>query len=249
MTNLPPVNYRVLCTLLLSLIISWCISTASLAAFPNKPIKIIVYTGPGGLIDTTARKFTEVAEKYVNATFVVENKPGAGGIVAMEKVLQLPADGHTLFACTKSNIAKIVSANREGYIDEIDWIAMLMADPECIITLARDPRSDWAKLVEDARARPGDQKWLGPGYGGLDHVMALKTWKAFDLKARWIPFDSGGEAKAALLGEQGVAYVGNPRDAAGNSSLHISVISNPVRLEQFPNTPDLFRIRRRWTRP
>ena len=64
-------------------------SSAPAADFPAKPIKIIVYTGPGGLIDTTARKFTEIAEKYVDATIIVENKPGAGGIVAMEKVIQL----------------------------------------------------------------------------------------------------------------------------------------------------------------
>ncbi|MCP4194446.1 MAG: hypothetical protein GY768_27885 [Planctomycetaceae bacterium] len=212
-------------------------SSAPAADFPAKPIKIIVYTGPGGLIDTTARKFTEIAEKYVDATIIVENKPGAGGIVAMEKVIQLPADGYTLYACTKSNIAKIVSSNRTNYIDDFDWIAMLMADPECIITRANDPRSNWSTLVEDARSRPGKQVWLGPAFGGLDHVMALKTWNKFDISARWIPFGGGGVAKAALLGDQGVAYVGNPRDAAGNPELKISVISNPTRLPQYPNTP------------
>ncbi|MBL7031531.1 MAG: tripartite tricarboxylate transporter substrate binding protein, partial [Candidatus Marinimicrobia bacterium] len=70
------------------------------ADFPSKPIKIVVYTGPGGLIDITARKFTAVANKYVDATFVVENKPGAGGIVALKKVLQSPEDGYSLYACT-----------------------------------------------------------------------------------------------------------------------------------------------------
>ena len=69
--------------------------------FPDKPIKIVVYTGPGGLIDITARKFASVADKYVDATFVVENKPGAGGIVALKKVLQAPEDGYNLYACTK----------------------------------------------------------------------------------------------------------------------------------------------------
>ena len=52
------------------------------AAFPSKPIKVVVYTKPGGLIDTTARKFTDIASKLrEDATFVVENTPGAGGIV------------------------------------------------------------------------------------------------------------------------------------------------------------------------
>ena len=240
MINTAPHTFRILKWLLFSaaFVGLWLIGArATKAEFPDKPIKIIVYTGPGGLIDTTARKFTEIAEKYVTATFVVENKPGAGGIIAMEKVLQLPADGYTLCACTKSNIAKLVSTKRENYIDELDWLAMLMADPECIITRTQDPRSNWSVLVEDAHNHPGEQRWVGPTFGGLDHVMALQTWQKFDIQARWIPFDSGGEAKAALLGNQGVAYVGNPRDAAGNPDLHISVISSPQRLKQYPNTP------------
>ncbi|MEA1972503.1 MAG: tripartite tricarboxylate transporter substrate-binding protein, partial [Candidatus Cloacimonadota bacterium] len=81
--------------------------------FPQKPITVIVYTGPGGLIDITARKFVDVASKYTNATFVVENKPGSGGIVALKRLLQLPSDGYTMFACTKSNISKIVSSGGE----------------------------------------------------------------------------------------------------------------------------------------
>lgn len=70
--------------------------------FPKKPITIIVYTGPGGLIDITARKFVDIANNYSDATFVVENKPGPDGIVALKRLLQLPSDGYTLFACTKS---------------------------------------------------------------------------------------------------------------------------------------------------
>ncbi|MDP6401093.1 MAG: tripartite tricarboxylate transporter substrate-binding protein, partial [Candidatus Marinimicrobia bacterium] len=91
--------------------------------FPDKPIKIVVYTGPGGLIDITARKFASVADKYVDATFVVENKPGAGGIVALKKVLQAPEDGYNLYACTKSNIAKFIQVGGRDYVNALHWTA------------------------------------------------------------------------------------------------------------------------------
>ena len=66
-------------------------------AFPEKPIKIIVYTKPGAVIDIKARKFTDIAKKYTDATFVVENKTGAGGIVAMKYILgETDPDGYTL---------------------------------------------------------------------------------------------------------------------------------------------------------
>ena len=205
--------------------------------FPVKPIKIVVYTGPGGLIDFTARKFTDVAARYTDATFVVENKPGAGGLVAMRSVLQQSSDGYTLFACTKSNIAKIVASRSEPCLAAINWCAMLMADPECVITNRNLQISTWEQVVEDARKNEGNQIWVGPAMGGLDHVMALKVWEKYSLTARWIPFKSGGKAKAALLGGQGVAYVGNPGDVQGITDLKVAAVSSRERLVQFPDTP------------
>jgi len=206
-------------------------------SFPKKPITIIVYTGPGGLIDITARKFATVASEYTEATFVVENKPGSGGIVAIKRLLQLPSDGYTLFACTKSNISKIVSTGGEAYIDGIDWAAMMMADPECVITHKKQKINSWEDILTDAKAKDGDQLWLGPANGGLDHVTALKIWDEAGIEAKWIPFKSGGKAIAALLGEQGVAYVGNPREVLGNDDLQIATVSSSKRLAQFPDVP------------
>jgi len=230
--------YRLVLTLIVT---EWALtlspSSFGAAPFPNKPIKVIVYTGPGGLLDTTARKFADVAKSYTDATFVIENKPGAGGIVAIEKVLQMPSDGYTLYACTKSNIAKVVSANRSAYLDELHWVGLLIKDPECIITRKGGATKNWPSLLTDARQRTRPQIWLGPATGGQDHVFAMKTWDQFGITATWIPFSSGGEALVALLGDQGLAYVGNPRDAVGNPNLQVIVVSNSRRLPQFPDTP------------
>ena len=223
--------------LLIIMVLTSCKKADNEFSFPEKPITIIVYTGPGGLIDITARKFADVASKYSDATFVVENKPGSGGIVAMKRLLQLPADGYTLFACTKSNISKIVSSGGEAYIEGIDWAAMMMADPECIITHTKQKVNTWEDILADAKAKEGDQLWLGPANGGLDHVTSLKIWEKAGIKAKWIPFKSGGKARAALLGEQGVAYVGNPREVLGNDELQIAAVSSVKRLPQFPDVP------------
>lgn len=210
---------------------------AAKGAFPEKPIKIVVYTGPGGLIDISARKFAGVASKYTDANFVVENKPGAGGIVALKKVIQSPADGYNLYACTKSNIAKFVQVGGQDYLDALSWTAMLMADPECVISNRKNELYTWPDIVEHAKLNPGEQNWVGPAAGGLDHVTALKIWDAYEMEAKWIPFKSGGKALAALLGDQGVAYVGNPRDALGNPDLYIAAVSSDKRLEAFPDVP------------
>ncbi|MDP7025722.1 MAG: tripartite tricarboxylate transporter substrate-binding protein [Candidatus Marinimicrobia bacterium] len=213
------------------------ISSFVQANFPNKPIKIVVYTGPGGLIDITARKFASVADKYVDATFVVENKPGAGGIVALKKVLQAPEDGYNLYACTKSNIAKFIQVGGRDYVDALHWTAMLMADPECVLTNVKNDICKWNDIVNNALQYPGKQNWVGPATGGLDHVTAMKIWDEYGMSAKWIPYKSGGRAIAALLGGQGVAYVGNPRDALGKPDLFIAAVSSDERLAAFPNAP------------
>ncbi|MDN5354330.1 MAG: putative tricarboxylic transport rane protein [Candidatus Cloacimonadota bacterium] len=223
--------------LIMIIILAACKQSEQEFSFPEKPITVIVYTGPGGLIDITARKFVAIASKYTDATFVVENKPGSGGIVAMKRLLQLPADGYTIFACTKSNISKIVSSGGEAYIDAINWAAMLMADPECVIVNKQNKVNSWPNLLADARKKNGKQLWVGPANGGLDHVTALKIWEKAGIEARWIPFKSGGKALAALLGEQGVAYVGNPRDVLGNDNLKIAAVSSEKRLSPFPQAP------------
>jgi len=205
--------------------------------FPEKPITVIVYTGPGGLADVTARKFVAVAARYSDATFVIENRPGAGGLIAIQELLHKPADGYALLASTKSNIAKLVGTGADAYIEQIDWLAMLMADPECVITRESAEVTTWQDLMDYARDAGEPQLWVGPARGGLDHVTALKIWAAADLHAKWIPFKSGGKAIAALLGDQGVAYVGNPRDAAGNPDLHIAAVSSPNRLAAYPDVP------------
>ena len=205
-------------------------STAALAKFPTKPIKVVVYTKPGGAGDVFTRKFTAIAEKYTDASFVVINKPGAGGVVAIKHILNSRADGYQLAFVTRSNIGKIVSTGGTIDVNELSWLAMMVSDPEAIITLKTSPINTWQQLVADAKAKDGKQIWVGPAAGGNDHIMAMKTWKTVGIKAKWVPYKSGGKAMAALMGGHGIAYVGKPQDVIGRPDLKVAVISSPNRI-------------------
>jgi len=111
------------------------------------------------------------------------------------------------------------------------------ADPECVITNKKSNIKTWQDIVSDAKEKNGNQIWVGPAAGGLDHVTAMKLWEKASIKTKWIPFASGGKAIAALLGGQGVAYVGNPRDTIGKPDLMIAGVSSSERLKQFPDVP------------
>jgi tripartite-type tricarboxylate transporter receptor subunit TctC len=207
------------------------------AEFPTKPITFMIYTRPGGLADVTARKIIAIATKYTDATFVALNKPGAGGLVAMKAILQGKTDGYTILMATMSNIAKIVTSKGDVDLDDFTWLALLVSDAECIITNSTQEINTWEQIVEDAKAKDGKQIWVGPAAGGRDHVMAMKVWENSGVEAKWIPYESGGKAMAALLGGHGVAYVGNPLDVIGKPDLKIAALSRESRLEQFPDTP------------
>lgn len=215
-----------------------CSFTTALAKFPAKPIKLIVYTKPGGAIDVFARKFANIAAKYTDATFVVINKSGAGGIVAIKYILAEKADGYKFAAVTKSNIGKIVSGGNTINVDDLFWMAMMVSDPEAIITNRTLPINTWEQLVADAKEKDGRQIWVGPAAGGNDHIMAMRTWDAAGIKAKWIPYASGGKAMAALLGGHGIAYVGNPQDVIGRPDLKVAVVASPERLDgDFADVP------------
>jgi putative tricarboxylic transport membrane protein len=209
-----------------------------LADFPRRPIRIIVYTSPGGLIDFTARRFAEIARMYFpQQPYVVVNRPGGGGIVAFEDVLRMPADGYNMLAVTRSNISKLVASRREDLIDRIDWHSYVMDNAHVIIVNTREGLHSWEDVVRDAAERNGRQLWLGVDIGGVKHVSGVKIARAANLEMRWIPYSSGGQAVAALMGGLGSVYLGNPRDARGRDDLKVVAVAGRSRLADFPDAP------------
>ncbi|MCC5885658.1 MAG: hypothetical protein JJT88_04410 [Gammaproteobacteria bacterium] len=205
--------------------------------FPSQPIRLVVYTSPGGLIDVTARRFAQLAQEHSGHPFAVINRPGGGGIVAFEEVLREPADGHRFLAVTRSNVSKMVAIGREDLIDRIHWHASIMDNAHVLITNAEEGPPDWEALHASGRSSGRQQRWLGVDIGGVKHVSGVKIAEAVGIDMRWIPYGSGGEAVAALLGNLGTAYLGNPRDAMTSDRLRIVAVAADERLREFPDVP------------
>ncbi len=203
--------------------------------FPSQPIRLIVYTSPGGLIDVTARRFARIAQEVADHPFAVINRPGGGGIVAFEEALREPADGHRFLAVTRSNISKMVATGREDLIDRIHWHSYIMDNAHVLITNKDAGPSNWDELLAVNGQR--DQRWLGVDIGGVKHISGVKMAEQAGIDMRWIPYGSGGEAVAALLGGLGTAYLGNPRDALTSDRLRVVVVAAEERLRAFPDAP------------
>jgi putative tricarboxylic transport membrane protein len=206
--------------------------------FPRQPIRLIVYTSPGGLIDLTARRFADIARRYApEQPIVVINRPGGGGIVAFEEALQQPADGYTMLAVTRSNISKMIATGRDDLIERIDWHSYIMENAHVIITNAARGARSWQEVHDRAVAAPDRQLWLGADIGGVKHVSGVKMARQAGIEIRWIPYSSGGEAIAALMGNLGTVYLGNPRDAMISDDLRVVAVASDHRLAAFPEAP------------
>jgi putative tricarboxylic transport membrane protein len=205
--------------------------------FPSQPIRLIVYTSPGGLIDVTARRFARIAQDIADHPFAVINRPGGGGLVAFEEALREPADGHRFLAVTRSNISRMVAAGREDLIDRLHWHSYIMDNPHVLISNSEEGAGDWASLLAATTDQGIQQRWLGVDIGGVKHISGVTIANAAGVDMRWIPYGSGGEAVAALLGGMGSAYLGNPRDAMASERLKVIVVAAEERLREFPDAP------------
>jgi len=198
---------------------------------PEQPITIMNYVASGGAMDLATRKFAEIAAKYTDATFVVDNMTGSTGMIAADYVLDQPADGYLIYATTVSYIYAIAASESEAekYIDGFLWIDNIMADPYCIL-VPND--SDWTldSLVESARE--SRQIWCEPNAGGAKHIAALQMCGVLDIEPQVVPYESGPLAIGAVLGGQGAASVGNPGDTT-KYDVRALVVANDGRLEGF----------------
>ena len=204
--------------------------------YPAKPISIIVHSKPGSAIDYMARKVAEIARKYSDKAFVVENRSGTQGLVAMQHVLDLKADGYTMLGVTKSFLSTVMVNKSKVNLDDFLFIANMVSDPEAIISNSERNFTSLDDIIQDAHGEE-QQVWIGPGTGGRDHLMALKSWEAFGIDAIWIDYKSGPQSILAMLRDESAVYVGNPADIKGKSNLDIISIASSKRLVSLPDVP------------
>jgi tripartite-type tricarboxylate transporter receptor subunit TctC len=137
---------------------------AQTEAFPTKAIRIVVPFAPGGSGDITARLVGKYIEDKTGQPFVIENKPGANGIVGALAVKTAPPDGYTLMlATTSTNAANVHMYKNPGYDPEKDFtvVGIIGSSGAFLVVPAESPYKTLADLLADAKARPGK---LNSGY-------------------------------------------------------------------------------------
>ncbi|MEN8154488.1 MAG: tripartite tricarboxylate transporter substrate-binding protein [Acidobacteriota bacterium] len=207
------------------------------SVYPSRPVVIIVHSKPGSGVDLMARKISDIIRKknYSTVPFVIENRSGTQGVVAMQYVLDKEPDGYTMLAVTKSFLSTLMVNKSRVSIEDFKFISAMLFDPEAIIVNKNTTLKNLKDIIMDAKKKNGEQVWIGPGTGGRDHLMAIKTWEKLGIKAKWIDYKTGPQSVLALMRNEASVYVGNPIDIRGKENLKIIAIAAPDRLQNLPD--------------
>ena len=190
-------------SLLATLLLAVSAIPATAQQYPTKPVKVIVAFAPGSATDTLARVMAEYFTKSMGQPFVVENKPGAGGIPGTEFVKNAPADGYTLTMCPSGPFGinpAIYSKLPYDPLKDFEHIGNIGLTPQTITVGAQQPYKTLRELVAAAKAKPGEIAYGSLGVGTTSHLTMEAFATQAGIRLNHIPFKGSGEAQAQLLG-------------------------------------------------
>lgn len=171
-------------------------------AYPAKPVKIIVSFSPGGTTDILARMLAQKLTEAMGQSFIVENKPGAGGIIGNDYVAKSPADGYTLLMGSASSLAVNVSLYKSFPYDPQKDLVPLMevaTGPFVIVVNPNVPAKTLPELIALAKAKPGQINFGTSGNGTSLHLAGELLNTMAHIKLNHVPYKGTGPAMLATI--------------------------------------------------
>jgi tripartite-type tricarboxylate transporter receptor subunit TctC len=174
------------------------------AEYPDRPVRILEPFPPGGAVDIVTRLVAARLADDLGRPFLVESKPGAGGILATDAVAKAPRDGYTLLVTTPNHTINAALNPKLPYDTEKDLVpvAVIAEVPELLVSHSGAPFTSFAQFVDYARQNPGKLDYASAGIGTLPHVSMELLLRRLDLKVTHIPYKGAAPAMADLLGGQ-----------------------------------------------
>lgn len=234
-SNLTAVALAVLCLVASTLALAQ-------AAFPSKPIRVVVPFPPGGPTDIYARHYGNGLSKVFSQSVVVDNRAGASGAIGTLEVKRSAPDGYTVLFTTASSLALYnLMATKPQYDYLKDFATVAVVGGSAVVIMANKSAPQTLKaLVDMARTQPGKLRYGSPGQGTYLHLSMERFLHETGIKIEQIPYKGSGQVKPALLGGQVETMIealssGLPLHQAGQAK--ILAIASAKRSPLAPDVP------------
>jgi tripartite-type tricarboxylate transporter receptor subunit TctC len=232
---------------LLTLLFCLLATGAAAQDYPNKPVRILVPYGPGGATDIIARIVAAKLTELLGQSFVVENRQGANGNIALEAAAKAAPDGYTLLVGNVSTnaINETIYASQLTIRPSRDLIAVtkLVEIPHIVVASAALPANNIAELIALAKKEPGKINFASVGLGSYPHLDMERFMKAAGVEFTHVPYKGGaGQAIPAMVGgEVQLAFFNMasllPHIKSGRLKALAAIPTQ--RLAELPNVPTL----------
>ncbi|NYT78217.1 tripartite tricarboxylate transporter substrate binding protein [Alcaligenaceae bacterium] len=225
-------------------LMTFAIPVSSQAAWPEKPVTIVVPAAPGGTTDMATRLLGEKLAKELGVTIVVENRAGAGGIIGSQYVAKAAPDGYTLIMGNIGpNAINYSMYNNLSYkAEDFRAITMVISNPNILVVNDASPAHNVKELVAMIKADPQGYSFGSSGTGQSPHMSGELFKQRAGIEAQHVPYKGAGPAVTALLGNQFAFMIDNlpsslPHIKSGK--LRALAVTGDQRSSELPDIPTM----------
>ena len=214
-------------------------------AYPTKPVKLMVGFAAGGPTDVIARILAQDMTAALGQTVLVENKTGAGGMIATQEVKRAAPDGYTLIMITLThNVNAILYADRKPYdpIQDFSTVSLVAMLPLVMVTKGDSPFNSAADVVKAAKAKPGEVTYASSGNGGSAHLAAALVEALSKTQMTHVPFRGNAPALTEVMAGR-VSFMFYPMigivDQVAQKRLKVIGVSTERHHPDYPGVPTM----------
>lgn len=218
---------------------SWA---AGAAGYPRKPLKIAIGFAPGGSTDAPMRVLGEQVARILGQPVVIENKPGAGGVLGVQGIISAPADGYTL-AIAPAGIYRLPYTQNIRWSPDTDltYIIGLTGYAFGIVVPASSPFKTLQDFVAYAKVHPGELTYSTPGIATTNHLTMEQLSRQFGMVLNHVPYKGSADSLQALLAGQvaSAAETSAFVPYVESGKLRLLAVWGDKRMGRFPDVPTL----------
>lgn len=211
---------------------------AAPAKYPQRTVSLITHSSPGGGSDVFLREMSKFLNRYIDATFVVENVSGGSGARAISRLATGKADGSVFYATTPTYIFTSLLSKPQHTYKDVQPLVNVFSDAEVLYTRADGPFQTIADLIKHAKEKRG--RWGAANPSSLERQAAERLRRAANVNAAIVSHEGGGDMMINVLNgtlDAGIGEIQELRAQLESKKVRLLAVFNPSRLPNFPDVP------------